>query len=194
MEFTTSYSPVTTTFSTMTKKELKEFYEWFMLNLPYCIEELMQLVRSTPGFENWYPDDSPSSLDALGFWFVAKVQKRDFTIEEIEAIKNKRAGSIEAATWELTDNTKSLAVYVGMYYGEVAIKNNPVLKWEQKLGSKNLADFGQPVVVGLGAVPLNPVRVANSIACGFVNGTKTGPQLREAYEYWSKLVMPASKK
>ena len=38
--------------------------------------------------------------------------------------------TIEVATWDLTSEIKSLAVCVGMYYGQVAIKNNPLLSWE----------------------------------------------------------------
>ncbi|WP_157683025.1 hypothetical protein [Burkholderia ubonensis] len=193
MEFSTSYSPVTMAFISMTKAELKKFYEWFMLNLPYCIEELMQLVRTTPGFEDWYPDCTPDSLGTLGAWLERKVQRRDLTAEEIKSIRAGLTRPIEIAEWDLTDETKSLALYVGMYYGEVALKNNPMLKWEQQMGNKRLADFGQPVIIGPGIVPINPVRIANSIAYGLVDGTKKGGQLREVYDYWEKLVMPGPK-
>lgn len=47
MKFSASYNPATTAFVSMRKDDLKEFYEWFMLNLPYFVEELMQLVRRT---------------------------------------------------------------------------------------------------------------------------------------------------
>jgi hypothetical protein len=190
----TNYSPNSGIFLEMDKKKLKEFYQWFMASLPYCIEELMQLVANTPGFENWDADDSPNSLDGLGAWFATKVRKREFTSEEIEAIKSKLMTPIEFVTWDLTDETKSLALYVGMYYGEVALKNNPLLKWEQLLGSKKFADYGQPILNGEGVVPINPVRVAHSIACGFAGGARDGGELRKAYAYWAKLVMPTSRK
>ena len=173
----------------MDKKKLEEFYQWFMASLPYCIEELMQLVANTQGFENWEADDSPSSLDGLGAWFATKVKKRDYTLEEIESIKNsfKPEFQIDFVTWDLTDETKSLALYVGMYYGEVALKNNSLLKWEQCLGSKKMADYGQPILNGEGIVPMNPVGVAHSIAFGLLDGTKDGGALRKGYDYWSKL-------
>lgn len=193
MEFTTSYSPVTKFFAAMTKTELKEFYAWFMLNLPYCIEELMQLVRSTPGFEDWSADESPESLDSLGAWFERNAQKRNLTPEEIDAVKSQLTRPIDITEWDLTNETKSVAVYVGMYYGQVALKANSELRWEQQLGSKKLADFGQPVITGSSVVPLNPIRVAYSMAHGFIDGTKNRNQLREAYDYWAKLVISRSK-
>lgn len=189
----TNYSPNSEIFLKMDKKKLKEFYQWFMTSLPYCIEELMQLITNTTGFESWDADDSPNSLDGLGAWFATKVKKREFTSEEIETIKSKQMMPIEFASWDLTDETKSLALYVGMYYGEVALRNNPLLKWEQLLGSRKFADYGQPILRGPGIVPINPVRVAHSIARGFItDGKKDGAELRKAYDYWAKLVMPAS--
>jgi hypothetical protein len=189
-QFTTSYSPTTTVFASMAKEDLDHFYQWFMTNLPYCIEELMQLVRSTPGFESWNPDYSPCSLDSLGEWFTAKAKRRDLTQDEVDAVKKRTISPVEIPSWDLTEETKSLSVYVGMYYGEVALQNNPALKWEQPLENKKMADFGQPVVAGPGVVPINPVRVANAFACGLVSGTKVGGNLRKAYDYWTKLVMP----
>lgn len=186
-QFTTSYSPTTTAFASMTKEDLGHFYQWFMTNLPYCMEELMQWVRSTRGFEGWNPDYSPESLDALGEWFSGKAKKRDLTQDEVEALKSKGAASVEIPSWDLTEDTKSLAVYVGMYYGQVALHNNPHIKWEQQLANKKMADFGQPVVAGPGVVPINPVRIANSFACGLIDGTKTGGNLRKAYDYWAKI-------
>ncbi|WP_248767180.1 hypothetical protein [Pseudomonas sp. MWU12-2345] len=190
MEFTTSYSPVTMAFASMTKKELSDFYKWFMLNLPYCLDELIQAVWKTSGFESWSADFSPESLGMLGEWFAARVERRDLTPGEIDEIKSKMTSVIEVTTWGLTCESESLAVCVGMYYGQVAIKNNPLLSWEQLKGSKKLADYGQPVISGLGVVPINPVRVANALAFGIVRGSKTGSRLRESYDYWSKLVMP----
>ncbi len=190
MKFTTSCSPATMAFTSMKKEDLNSFYAWFMTNLPYCIEELMQLVRSTTGFERWNPDYSVGSLGALGEWFATKVQKRDLTQAEIEQIKSRLTKPTDVGTWDLSDQTKSLAVYVGMYYGQVAIENNPGLKWEQQLGSKNLADFGQPVVTGSHAISINPVRVASSFAFGLIDGTKKSDQLRKYYEYWAELKKP----
>lgn len=185
----TNYSPNSDIFLAMDKKKLNEFFQWFMEIKPYCIEELMQLIGDTPGFEKWEANDSANSLDGLGEWFAKKVRKRDYTPEEIEKIRNKfdPDSKIEFPTWDLTDETKSLALYVGMYYGDVALKNNSPLKWEQFLVSKKNADYGQPVLNGCGFVLINPVRVAHSVAFGLIDGAKNGGDLRKGYDYWRKL-------
>jgi hypothetical protein len=101
----TNYSPNSGIFLEMDKNTLKDFYQWFMLSLPYSIEELMQLIANTRGFESWNADDSPNSLDGLGAWFATKVEKRDFTPEETEAIKRNQTNPVEFTSWGLTDET-----------------------------------------------------------------------------------------
>lgn len=183
----TNYSPNSTDFVGMNEVELKDFYQWFMTSLPYCIEELMQLVTNVHGFEHWSADDSPESLDLLGFWFFTQIGKRDFNPQELISIEGSIERAVDFANWELTEKTKSLAFYVGMYYGEVAVKNRSGAKWHQSISSKSHADYGQPIISGEGIPPINPVRVAHSIACRVVDGNADGKALRQAYDYWAGL-------
>ena len=129
----------------MSKKELKDYHQWFMDTLPKGINELADAVRRTPGFETWQPDCTPSSLDILGEWFAAHVEKRERTDEEIEQIKNRLTFPMEIPREELTDRTFSLAVDVGMYFSQVLLKNHPSLQWDQPFGGKLHIDYGQPV-------------------------------------------------
>jgi len=188
MKFTTIYTPVTTAFASMTKKELSDFYDDFILNVPYCLDELIQDVWRTPGFESWSADFSPESLEVLGEWFVTKIKKRYLDLDEIEEVRSLTVSQVSSVGWDLADEEKSLAVQVGMYYGEVAIRNSSSLGWEQLKGSKKLADYGQPVITGPGVIATNPVRVANAFAWGIADGSRTGSRLRETYDYWMKLI------
>ncbi|WP_367374520.1 hypothetical protein [Pseudomonas lini] len=185
MSFTTTYTPVTTAFASMTKKELRDFYGGFVLNLPYCLDELIQAVWQTRGFESWNADFSPESLDVLGEWFATKIQKRDLSSEGVTC---STVGQISLDARDLADEEKTLAVKVGMYYGEVAIRNHPSLSWMQLKGSKKLADYGQPVVAGPSIIPTNPVRVANAFAWGIADGSRVGSRLRETYDCWMKMI------
>lgn len=192
-----TYTPDLGLFGAMDMKQLRDFYDWFMTSLPYCIEELMQLVVNTPGFQHWNADDSPDSLNMLGEWFAMQVETRELSTEELQLIKATLTGPIEIQTWTLTEETKSLALYVGMYYGEVAIKNNQLLKWEQSFkmtGKKKIADYGQPVVAGGNFLPKNPVRIAHVFANGIAGGMQTGRRLRETFDYSEKLMLPVSEK
>lgn len=170
----TAYSPITTAFASAASNELERFYAGFILNKPYCLDELIQTVWQTPGYEQWGADFSRESLDALGEWFAARIRN-------VETVK-------DAAGGDLSDEVKSLAVAVGMYYGEVAVRNNPQLGWHQLKGHKKQADFGQPVISDSGKLPTNPVRVAHAFASGLAEGSKTAGQIRQTYDYWMQLI------
>jgi hypothetical protein len=194
MKFTTFYRPDNDAFRSMEKKDIKEFYEGFVASLPSCLEQLVLAIRTTPGFEKWNADYSPDSLDILGNWFMTQVKTREITAEELASIQSKLVSPMEIGTWTLSNETLTLAVLVGMYYGQVAVTNLPGVKWElsfHMFGKRKMADYGQPILNGVGVVPINPVRVANSLAYGFADRSATGKRLREAYEYWATSVISA---
>lgn len=169
----TAYSPLTSAFAAATPTELKVFFDAFMLHKPYCLDGLIQTVWQTPRYEHWNADFSPASLDALGEWFAAQIRER---------------GQSSSAVETESEGVVSLAVAVGMYYGEVAVRNNPPLSWHLLSGSKRQADYGQPVVSSSGKLPTNPVRVAHAFASGIADGSKTTGRLRETHEYWMQLI------
>ncbi len=75
---------------------------------------------------------------------------------------------------------------VGMYLSQVFLRNNSTLKWGQIFGSKRFVDYGQPVLVGFGKVPFNPVRMMLTLAYGLADQTHDGQRLRGIYDIWWK--------
>jgi hypothetical protein len=61
----------------------------------------------------------------------------------------------------------------------------PGTRWDQIVKNPRLADYGHPVVMGRGPVPLNPVRIAVTLAEGFAAKAQPASRLRELYEVWS---------
>ena len=176
-----AYSPVTPAFASMAPRELNSFYEGFMLNKPYCLDDLIHAVWQTPGCEHWSADFSAQSLDALGEWFASRIHETARLLHSAEA-------SSDAAVRDIANEEKAFVVAVGMYYGDVAVRNNPSLGWHQLKGNKKQADYGQPVVCDSGTLPTNPVRVAHVFASGIADGSKTPGQLRQTYDYWMQLI------
>jgi hypothetical protein len=188
MTYATIQPPFTLTFAEMPKKELKRYFEWFMEVIPERLGELTEAVKQTHGFEDWQSNRTPASLDQLGNWFAGQVQTRSRTKEEIEKITTGLLFPIEVSREELTNRTFSLAMDIGMYFSQVLLQNHPSLKWEQRIGSKRFADYGQPLLAGFGPAPLNPVRIAVTLAYGFANKNRSGSRLRELYDVWEKKV------
>jgi len=178
--------PFTLVFSEMSKKELKNYNEWFHKVLPERLQILVSAVQTTPGYEQWNPDFSPQSLEILGKWFLGQVETRQRTRDEIEEIEGRSSFSMNFSDQELTNRSFSLAIDIGMYLSQVFFKNHQSLKWSQPLDNKRSADYGQPVLLGLGAVPFNPIGIAVTLAYGLVRKSRTGRRLRELYDHWSR--------
>ena len=187
-EYQNIQPPFTLKFRGMPKKELKNYARWFHEVTPLRIEELTKAVKGTVGFESWSPDLSPGSLDGLGEWFATQVQTRSRSQEELQEIESRSGFPIAVEDWELTNRTFSAAVDIGMYLGQVFVRNHPSLRWDQPFGSKNFADYGQPVLVEFSYAPLNCVHIAITMAYGLASKSATGKRLKELYEIWAKAV------
>jgi len=179
--------PFTLKFREMPKPELKSYYAWFMQVLPERVAGLEQAVREAPSHGAWRADLTPDSLIPLGEWFASQVEVRKRTQEELDEIKAGLTFPIEVSEEELTNRTFSIAMDVGMYFSQVILKNLPGTKWDQLLKNRRDAEYGQPVLMGFGVVPLNPVRIATVIAYGISSHTKTGANLRAAYDTWARM-------
>jgi hypothetical protein len=177
--------PFTLQFRQMSKSELKAYYAWFMEVLQERVAQLLEAVHET--VPTWRADCSPGSLDALGDWFVSQVQVRPRTGDEIADLRSKLALPIEIPGEELTNRTLSLAMDIGMYFGKVVLASLPHTKWDQPLKNEKFADYGQPVIMGFGSVPLNPVRISISFAYGIARAERGGGRLRELYNTWAKM-------
>jgi hypothetical protein len=183
--------PFTLKFRQMSKKELENYYRWFIDIIPQRIAILIRAVKSTPGFEDWEPDYLPVSLDKLGEWFKRQIETRARTDEEKQAIllnSPPQLKDIQIGDRELTNKTFSIAIDVGMYLSQVFLKNVQGLKWKQMLEvNKRSIDYGQPVFGSFGKINFNPVRMMVTQAYGIAHGTKNGTSLRQLYEIWDKL-------
>lgn len=185
--------PFTLRFREMSKKELKGYFAWFQNILPQRLDELTHEVQQTPGFEEWQADYTPESLDRLGHWFALQVETRPRTKEEIQEIEGRSAYPIDVPNEELTNQAFSLAMDTSMYLSLVFLKKYPSLRWDQVFGNKKNVDYGQPVLVGFGAMPFNPVRMLVTFAYGVASKRKTGKRLRELYDIWTKMIREGDK-
>src|ERR1700731_4075079 len=147
MTYATIQPPSALGFRDMPKKELHGYFQWFLEVCPQRLNELVEAVKQTSGYETWQADCTPASLDVLGEWFAGQVEVRNRTDDELKKIGDRLVFPIDVPTEELTAHTLSLAMDVGIYLSQVFLKNHPVLRWEQPLENKKFIDYGQPVLV-----------------------------------------------
>ena len=188
MTYSNLSPPFTLEFREMSKSDLRKYFEWFHDVLPMRLDILSAAVRNTPQFENWEADCMPSSLDQLGEWFSKQVETRPRTPSEMRQVEASLVFPIEIERWDLTNRTFSLAFDIGLYLSQVFLKNHTGLRWDQPFGSKRFVDYGQPVLVGFGKVPFNPVSMMVTQAYGLADHTRKPEALRGIYDIWSKLI------
>ncbi len=174
--------PLALRFHEMSKTELDAYWTWFHDVLPSRLAELARAVRRTLSYESWEPAMTPDSLEALGRWFENEVEVRKLTSVEMETVRHKLSFPIDIPDSELTNRTLSLCMDIGMYFAQVVLRNLPGTRWNRPLGSKRMADYGQPVIVGFGPVVLNPVRVIVMTAYGIA--ARKPAHLIELYNVW----------
>lgn len=177
--------PVDFIFSDKSKSELKQYEEWFSSNKNERLKQLIEAVKTSKGFENWEADFTPTSLKELGSWI-----KRNLNTEKIseEVYKQKRLSVpdyININDWDMTNETYSKLIDVGIYFGEVFIKNQTGLKWEQFFSKiKNDSDHGHMVIKGFGKDRLNPLRVAYIIGSKMIDNKSDEESIYKSYVTW----------
>ena len=182
-------NPFAVDFGHVPKKELRKYFNRFLTIIPQRIVELTAAVGQTAGFEQWKPNYSPMSLELLGEWFATQVETRPRPPDEIKRIQDGSPYPIDVPRNALTKRTLSLAMDVGIYFGQSLVHNYPSLKWELPLGSKRFIDYGKPVLCGFAnSVTLNPTHVVTVYALGVADGSRTGSRLKELYDISSKQI------
>lgn len=184
--YTAIQPPFAVKFREMSKPELKSYFDWFMRVMPERVRQLEGAVRATPERSSWQADLSRDSLQGLGEWFADQARPRAQPAPD-EEVKAPVPFPIEVPGDGLSHRTLSLAMDIGMYFGQVVAKNLPGTNWEQPLKNPHFAEYGQPVLIGFGSVPLNPVRIAVMFAHGIAGKQQRGRRLRELYDTWAQV-------
>lgn len=179
--------PIDYDFHSKTKKELKSYSLWFDENKEKRLSELISVIKECIGFEDWIADYSPESLKVLGVWLQQNIETEKLSKKEYETIRKSTPGYIDVDDFDLTIKTRSLLVDSGIYFGEVFIKNNRDLEWEQFFSRiKNDSSQGHMVISGFGILDLNPILMLQGVGLGLLDKTYNTNRLFDLYDIWSK--------
>ena len=75
---------------------------------------------------------------------------------------------------------------IGRYFGQVIVRNVPETRWDQVTKNRRDINYGQPVVTGVGKVPLNPVHIATMVAYAISRKHRDSNELRRLYGVWAE--------
>jgi len=172
-------------FSDKSNSELKHYEEWFKTNKEKRIKQLIEAIKESKGFENWKADFTPSSLNEIGSWIKQNLYTEKISTEKYKQKRLSIPDYINIRDWDLTNETYSKLIDIGIYFGEVFIKNHTNLKWEQFFSKiKNDSDHGHMVIKGFGKDRLNPLRVSYIIGLKMIDNKSNETGIFKAYTTW----------
>jgi hypothetical protein len=179
--------PFPGTVEELSKDDAKQYFDWFLQQIPSRIYQLSGYIIKSVNFLTWIPNNTPESLVPLGQWFSRKILTRDLTpneLQEINAKMGKLQGVVPIPETDLSHESFSLAIDIGMYLSQVLLNNVPSLHWELIVKPRNSLFYNHPVIKSTGKMICDPVHLSIVYAYGLINGTCQAERLKEIYEIW----------
>lgn len=172
-------------FYNRTRKELKKYSEWFFQNKEVRIAELGHAVEQHSG-KMWHEDYSVCSFDELNLFLLENITAEPLAEEALAEKRGNTPSHIDINPCDLTVKSLSLLVDTGIYWGEVIIKNNGQLRWEQYLPrNKSLVDYGHMVIVYGNRPPINPIWLMYIQGLKIIRKRASQSFLTDLYSIWT---------
>ena len=124
-------------------RQLRAHEKWFFENKELRLTELQNAYHA---FCGEYLDYTPESLKGLGVFFLNAIVPEKRTAEEYAELRAMYPPEIPIDDYRPTNQSKSLMVDVGIYFGEVMIRNHKNMEWKQYI-TKNKRDIERGYMV-----------------------------------------------
>jgi hypothetical protein len=173
----------------MTPKAAKDYFTWFVGNIP---DEMISLIEMVGSLINL--DYSPESLGPLEEWFISERSYIELTDDQI---REDNANAPDFILQEMlvkrfapTVASYDLGAKIAIYFGEVFIRNDPDFYWDYIKRPKSDACFNKPVICGFSPPDTKYPAYANTFSWGLPlysdspKGTNWKSTWREIYQIW----------
>jgi hypothetical protein len=172
------------------REEAKQYLDWFLNIRDERLNILEKQVKKS--YSEWELNYIKSSLSLLYEWFTKHVTYRLMTEEEKEAIRKqisvtpKLVGVIPIPQETLAIETVSICSDVGVYLGEMLIRQSDLLNWTYRINSPNYIYFAQPIIMKKNSKEdFNPRASIEIIARKVLNDNLKINLFENLYEVWS---------
>lgn len=189
------YKPVefpfeTTDFYSLNAKQAKEFFEFYIKEIPGRMEFLREYLLYD-GVEIDF-DYSPESLITLWAWYLSKVKIRKKSKMELIMEASKHPRWMKESIMEDMYDVSTGDVYfwdVAIYFAEVIVRNNPAIHWGYFTKPKNYVSVNRPVLVGFkNNMDMDPNLIVDNLSGGIARKGKNERALYELYYVWQEFV------
>lgn len=176
------------------QEEARQNFEWFVANIPNAISLLTAEIRKSPDNENWMPDYSMASINALSEWIFKTAYFIEIPLEEVEQLISTNnypphiAYSLRNNRNRFTPELNIICEHTGVYIGEAIRHHVEAPQWICKKKPKSDIYFNQPVLKNKKGTLCYPAYtiIANT-AYNMVEGKYSKAGILETYERWYRL-------
>ncbi len=178
-------------FEEMNKKQVEQYYQWFMTEKDKRIHQLEEYINKN-NTEKVVLDKSPESLIPLWEWFEHQIEWEERSQKEIDdEVKGKPEWMreiIQQSTKKMTILTMALTTDIATYFGETLIYNNPSIRWGYLLKPLKLDGVKEPILLGFKKnISMNPRGIVH--VCVLKSSRqKNKMKLFESYTNWLDMV------
>ena len=182
-------------YRTMTPAVAKAYFAWFKENIANEMESLQAGMLIDPIAKKISLDYTPESLIPLYEWFLSVKKYKKLSEEQIredyalapDFILQEMLGKPYAPTIGSTD----LAVKLGIYLGEVFVRNDSDLYWDYVKKPKNDVAYNRPVICGFRPPGMDKHPTYQDVLSGCMptyssskHGEKDKNSFYERYQLW----------
>ena len=174
-------------YSDMSKDEAMAFFEWIEVNAEYRVSQLQSYINQSRAC--FHLDHSPRSLLSLGEWLANTLKLQCRSPKDMKDLVNSVPewikDSMRDRNVELTPESMSLALDVGIYFSRALMKSDDKIKWKMHVNASELdADHNQLVLTGPTGMQYNPVRAMQQICLKIAKREVKTTRLFELFESW----------
>lgn len=175
-------------FGDMKKKQVEEYFQWYMSQIEDRIYLLKQFINQDTN--SVLLNKTPESLIDLWEWFENHIEFEEKTEQDVQKELREQPEWFHEMllqnTTRLTILTMELAEDIAIYFSETMIFNNSSVHWGYRMKPKKLDGVNRPILLGFnGDICVNPRRLV-SVCLHRSSEKKNKYELYETYNIWVK--------
>ena len=191
VEYDLLVPPFGSDYYSMSPKQAKENFEWFISKIPERVEYLSNRIAEDVKIPVSELDLSPDSLKTVWRWFL-KTARIEKTPKEQVAEMEMQWGHL-GEHWiereKLTVATQFIVRDIGMYFGETFTKNHSNVTWDYFTKPKNHVNAKKPLLYGFYSktsnppfsTPIDPILLIEQRACRIMSKSQREADLLELF-------------
>lgn len=192
--------PLSKRIEDLTPKETKIFFEWYIGQIPKRVEYLASYVAGQLNIDSHQIDYSPESLILVWKWFLGIAQTERTPKERIEGLCNLyvdlpitlRDYILNESREQFSLQTEYILRDIGMYLGEVFVKNSQCIHWGYYTKPKTDFYVNTPLLLGFEdnrfeppfKMTFEPIHMVGVQAANIWDKTQKNTDLFELYQKW----------